>query len=164
MKSAMTGIIESIKAYPAKGGPARELTEARLIDNRGLEGDFHATGGERQVSLLFAEIREKISAEKERGGNFFVVTGPAGTGGGLCFSRFRENITVRGMSPNALRPGLRLAAGEAVLEITGETKHCHEECSLYEAGKLCPLAGKSLFAKVLKGGVIRVGDGAASGE
>jgi MOSC domain-containing protein YiiM len=45
------------------------------------------------------------------------------------------------------------------LEITGEAKRCHEECGLYRAGKTCPLAGKSLFAKVLKSGVIRAGDG-----
>jgi cyclic pyranopterin phosphate synthase len=141
----MSGIIESIKTYPAKGEQGIVLAEARLVENSGLEGDFHAIGGLRQLSLLCAEILEKTAESK-----------PAGKG--LCFSRFRENITIRGLPPQALRPGLRLAAGEAILEITGETKHCHEECSLYEAGKPCPLAGKSLFARVVKSGVIRIGD------
>jgi hypothetical protein len=154
----MSGIIESIKAYSAKAEQGIALAEARLVENSGMEGDFHATGGQRQLSLLCAEIREKISAEAwkvpEKKADQAVSTG---ANSGLCFSRFKENITIRGLPPQALRPGLRLAAGEAILEITGETKHCHEECSLYEAGKLCPLAGKSLFARVVKSGVIRIG-------
>ena len=139
----MGGVIESIKTYPAKGEAGRELAEARLIENSGLEGDFHAKGGERQLSLLFAETRDEITGQKEKG---------------LCFSRFKENICIRGITPDAVAPGARLEAGEALLEITGETKHCHEECALFQAGKTCALAGRSLFAKVLKSGVIRVGD------
>ena len=143
----MSGTIETIRTYPAKGEAGRELTEARLVENMGLEGDFHAKGGDRQISLVSAETRELITRQMENGQGMQ----------GLCFSRFRENISVRGLTV----PGLtvpRLTVGDAVLEITGETKHCHEECSLYEAGKSCPLAGRNLFARVLKGGVIRTGD------
>ena len=139
----MNGTIEKIRVYSTKGSTGVELAEARLIENSGLEGDFHATGGERQLSLLLVESRDELTEYKEKG---------------LCFSRFKENIGIRGMAPDALRSGARLAAGEAVLEITGETKHCHEECVLYHAGKPCPLAGQSLFAKVLKGGIIQRGD------
>ena len=139
----MTGIIESIRLYPGKGEAGRELVEARLIENLGLEGDFHAKGGERQLSLILAETRDELMAQEERG---------------LCFSRFKENITIRGPEPKELRPGSRFKAGEALLEISGENKRCHQECSLYEAGRQCPLAGKSLFARVLKSGIIRTGD------
>ena len=142
--------IEKIRIYSAKGEAGKELSEARLIENLGLEGDFHATGGERQLSLLFAETREELMAHKERG---------------LCFSRFRENLTVSGHGSNTFRPGARFAigetrspAGEAVLEITAENKRCHQECPLYEVGRQCPLAGRSLFAKVLKSGAIHAGD------
>ena len=144
----MNGTIERIKVYAVKGEAGKELAEARLIENLGLEGDRHAKGGERQISLLLSECRGQITDEKEAG---------------LCLNRFRENISIGSLDPAAMQPGARLEAGEAeqrvVLEITGETKHCHEECALYKAGKLCPLAGLNLFAKVLKGGVIRVGDG-----
>ena len=136
------GTVEKITSYPAKGEEGKILTEGRFIENLGLEGDFHARGGDRQVSLLLAESRERITDEKNTGG--------------LCLSRFSENIAIRGLA--ALAPGVRLSAGGAVLEITGETKHCHEECKLYEGGKSCPLAGLNLFARVLKGGCIRVGD------
>ena len=144
----MNGVIERIRAYPEKGAAGTELDEAWLVENSGLEGDYHASGqlfggGERQLSLFLSESREQMMEAKEKG---------------LCFLRFRENITLRGLAAAALKPGSRLAAGEAVMEITGETKRCHEECALYEAGKRCSLAGLSLFAKVLKGGVIRVGD------
>ena len=57
-----------------------------------------------------------------------------------------------------LRPGVQLVTGEATLTITGETKRCFKECPLFETGKRCPLAGLSLFAKVVKSGVICVGD------
>ena len=149
----MSGKIERIRAYPAKGEAGRELSEARLIENLGLEGDFHAAGGSRQISLLSAantttrdfsgKSRDLTAEQREKG---------------LCFSRFRENISISGISPNDLRPGARLEAGGAVLEITGEVKHCYEECVLYEAGTPCALAGLSLFAMVKKGGVMRTGD------
>jgi cyclic pyranopterin phosphate synthase len=138
----MNGIIETIKVYSAKGTPGKELSEVRLNENLGLEGDFHAQGGDRQVSLLCAETKDLLVQQKEKG---------------LCFSRFKENITIRGIDCGLLRLGTRLEAG-AVLEITGETKSCYEECSLYKAGKRCPLSGMSLFAKVIKGGIMRVGD------
>ena len=143
----MNGTIERIKIYPVKGEPGKELAEARLIENLGLEGDRHAKGGERQISILLSEYREQITNEKEIG---------------LCLSRFKENINIRFLNPVVIKPGIRLEAGEAervVLEITGETKHCHDECALYQAGTPCSLAGLNLFAKVIKGGVIRVGDG-----
>jgi len=141
----MNGIIETIKIYSAKGTPGKEVSEARLNENLGLEGDFHAQGGERQLSLLCADTRDLLINQKEKG---------------LCFSRFKENITIRFPDHYIPRSGARLEAG-AVLEITGETKSCHKECSLYEEGKRCPLSGMSLFAKVIKGGIIRVGDSVA---
>ena len=145
----MNGTIETIKVYSAKGMPGKEVSEAMLKENFGLEGDFHAQGGDRQLSLLCAETRDLMTQQKEKG---------------LCFSRFKENITIRGLC-GTLRSGVRLEAGEeadaensVVLEITGETKSCHNECPLYEAGKQCPLSGMSLFVKVIKGGIIRAGD------
>ena len=139
----MNAIIEKIRIFPEKGSAGTEAAEARLIENMGLEGDFHATGGDRQVSLLFAETRGQLTEQKEKG---------------LCFSRFKENISIRGMAPDAVKTGARLGAGEAILEITGKTKRCHGECPLYDSGKPCPLAGRSLFAKVIKSGVIRTGE------
>ena len=141
----MSGTIEEIKIYFVKGDAGTVLTEARFIENLGLEGDFHAKGGDRQISLLLAESRG-LSGESQEEQK------------GLCFSRFKGNINIRGLPPDAIKSGALLKSGEVTLEITGETKHCHEECALYEAGKHCKLAGLNLFAKVIKGGIVRVGD------
>ena len=144
----MKGIIESIKSYPAKGEAGNELAEARLIKDTGLEGDYHAKGGDRQLSLLLTDKPGKLPEQKSKG---------------LCSNRFRENLLLTGLSPDALRPGQCLCAGDAVIEITGR-KSCHDECDLYKAGKPCPLAGRCLFARVVTGGVVRRGDGVDLGE
>ncbi|MDR0448655.1 MAG: hypothetical protein LBH07_08295 [Treponema sp.] len=137
------GIVNKIQVFTAKGEAGTEMAEARLVENLGIEGDFHAKGGKRQIALLFTEIRKHLRGSIEQG---------------LCFSRYKENIAITGFTANILTTGTRLLVGEAVLEVTGETKHCHEECTLYEAGKLCSLAGLNLFAMVIKSGIIRIGD------
>ena len=139
----MQGTVERIRVFPAKGETGKDLAEGRFVENSGLEGDFHAVGGERQISLLLAESREQITDAKETG---------------LCFNRFNENITIRGFSSPVLKPGLHLSSGDVILEISGEMKHCHEECKLFEKGKRCSFAGQNLFARVIKSGLIRVGD------
>jgi len=147
----MKGIIERIRVYSAKGDAGKDLVEARFIENMGLEGDFHALGGERQLTLLLSDCSRAASRDDSAGQK---EQGPMG----LCVFRFKENLSISNIAPDALRPSVRLELGEAVLEITGETKHCHPECELYQAGKTCSLAGQSLFAKVLKGALIRRGD------
>jgi len=145
----MEGTIIEIKIYPEKGSSGLELTEGHLMENMGLEGDCHAKGGERQISLLFTGGRESIADSG-------LITEK-----GLCHDRFKENITIRSQalfSAGRIDPGTRFAIGETVLEISGETKHCHGECELFTAGKSCPLAGQNLFARVEKGGVIRIGE------
>jgi MOSC domain-containing protein YiiM len=111
-----------------------------------MEGDYHADGGgggERQISLCPEEARQWMAAQTRQG---------------LCFRRFRENITTSGIRMEDLKPGTRLNAGEAVLEITEESKHCHDECALFTEGVPCKLSGQSCFAKVIAGGMIRAGD------
>gem|GEM_PF-712371 len=155
-------IIEKITAYPGKGEAGIELDEGRFIENIGLEGDWRAgnrsqgsgvreqRAGSRSVSFLFAESREQMDSSEIKG---------------LCFHRYRENITLRITdsysqcdTTSMFKPGARLEVGEAVLEITDETKRCHDECVLHRAGEQCPLAGRNLFVKVLKGGLVRVGE------
>ena len=139
----MHGIVERIRAFPAKGKVGRDLIEGRFIKNSGLEGDYHADGGDMQISLFLAESRERIDDSEQKG---------------LCFSRFKENITIRGLSPPDLKPGKRLSTEDVILEISSVTKHCHEECELFEAGKSCSFTGLNLFAKVTKSGFIRTGE------
>jgi MOSC domain-containing protein YiiM len=158
MEFVMHRKIEKIMAYSGKEEAGRELAEARLIENMGLEGDCHAKGGERQISLILAETLRQLNDFPSKGQN---VNGHSVRG--LCSSRFRANISISGIAPasgsrDGMSAGQCLEAGEAVLEIAGETKRCYNECPLYKEGKTCVLAGKNLFARVLKSGVIRPGD------
>ena len=137
-----TGVITRLIRYSVKEHGGELLESAFFRAGTGMDGDFHAVGGERQISLLSAESREWMAASSEQG---------------LCFSRFKENLTVRGIALEKIKAGNRLAVGEVILEISGILKHCHEECPLFSTGSICRLAGQSLFAKVVTGGEVRVG-------
>ena len=135
-------IIKLIR-YTAKGLPGEALQSVRLLEGLGMEGDFHAQGGERQLSLLCLEQRQWMDEQAEPG---------------LCFKRYKENILLDGLPPAILVPGIRLKAGEALLEISDAGKHCFEECPLFSTGRHCVLANRKLFAKVARGGLVKTGD------
>jgi MOSC domain-containing protein YiiM len=137
------GVVAAVIRYENKGEAGRVLDRGVLIKDFGLEGDRHAQDGDRQLSLLSVESRRWMKEQSEEG---------------LCFSRFKENIAVEGLSLEELRPGMRLRLGRALVEITGESKHCHPECRLFSANKICRLSGQSLFARVLRGGVLLPGE------
>ena len=138
------GIIVKLTRYAAKGAPGEALESAQFLDGLGMEGDYHATGGERQISLLSLEERQWMDAQTEPG---------------LCFGRYRENILLDGIPSAVLAPGVKITAGEAVLEISDTGKHCFEACHLYRKGQSCVLSGRNLFAKVIRSGLVRTGDG-----
>jgi MOSC domain-containing protein YiiM len=74
----------------------------------------------------------------------------------LCFNRYRENILLD--IPDLLEPGARVQIGGAVLEMTETVKHCFDQCPLFSRGQRCIIAGRNLFAKVVKGGIVKTGD------
>ncbi|NJP39608.1 MOSC domain-containing protein [Oscillospiraceae bacterium HV4-5-C5C] len=108
----------------------------------GLEGDAHAGRWHRQVSLLSAD---KIEAFNARGAN--VQPGA-----------FGENLVVAGIDFRSLPVGTRLVCGEVLLEITQIGKDCHSHCAIYQQTGDCIMPREGVFAKVLQGGVITVGD------
>jgi cyclic pyranopterin phosphate synthase len=135
--------------YRAKAEPGESLSEMKLVEGLGIEGDFHQ-GGTKQISLLSAETRRWIEAQTEKG---------------LCFARFRENILVAGL-PDDLETGALLSVGDAVLRITAKGKQCYGDCPFFSFSNLsfsnngtpCRLSGRTMFAAVEQGGIIRVGD------
>jgi MOSC domain-containing protein YiiM len=91
----------------SRGGlPKRPVAEAFLTP-LGFEGDSVAHpsihGGLRKAVLLIAS--EAVDELVERGFPLF-------------YGALGENLTTRGLDRRALRPGMRLRVGEAVLEIT----------------------------------------------
>jgi MOSC domain-containing protein YiiM len=132
--------ITELCVYTEKHGPGLPVAEARLVAGRGMEGDVHADGGERQLCLYPLEIKQRLDAQ---------------TGQGLCIKRFKGNIMFKGLDADCLVPGRVLRAGQAELEISKQVKRCFPECQAEPAA--CPLKGKSFFAKVTKSGLVRCG-------
>jgi MOSC domain-containing protein YiiM len=113
-----------------------------LVENHGLEGDAHAGNWHRQVSLL---SHDKIQAFRERGAE-------------VADGDFGENLVVEGFDFQSLGPGTRLKCGEALLEMTQMGKECHSPCQIYHRMGDCIMPREGVFARVLRGGMIRVGD------
>jgi len=132
--------------YSAKGVPGETVQNALFIANQGMDGDFHAIGGKRQLGLLSTEERQWMDAQSEDDTL------------GLCFGRYKENVLFDANPLSGLVPGSRLAVGEAVLEISDITKHCFAQCPLFSKGRDCILAGRNFFAKVVQSGFVRIGD------
>lgn len=77
---------------------------------------------------------------------------------GLAPGALKENITTAGVHLAALAPGSRLRVGEALLEVTKECTPCSEMDKL-RPGLQNELQGRrGMLARVVEGGLIRVGD------
>jgi len=124
-----------------KGTAKDSVGTIRLVENHGVEGDAHAGPGRRQVSLIGIGTIEKL---KEKG----IDVGPGSLG---------ENLTIEGIIPHELPVGTKLRIGEALLEVTQIGKECHASCAIREQVGDCPMPREGIFAAVLKGGDISVG-------
>jgi len=152
MTGATTGIIEQLSI--SKGGVPKYPILQAWAGPLGLEGDVQCHteihGGPRQALLLIS--REDLDALREEG--FPVVPGSLG-----------ENLTVSGIDFRELRSGMRLRAGDAVIELTRLRRPCIQ-LEVYNGGEpgriqqaVLAVAGRSgYYASVLQAGAIRPGD------
>ena len=135
--------IIAVCTSPEKGQRKKNVGESLLIKNQGLEADAHAGFAHRQVSLLAEESIAKMIAKG-------LDVGPGD---------FAENLTTRGLDLVNLPIGTRLAAGrEAVLRVTQIGKECHNRCAIYYQAGDCVMPREGIFAEVLTGGKLAVGD------
>ncbi|MBI4115642.1 MAG: MOSC domain-containing protein [Candidatus Omnitrophica bacterium] len=119
------------------------VPNARLIENFGIEGDAHAGPWTRQVSLMSLTSIEKMKALGLR-------VGPGD---------FAENITTDGLDLLELPVGTKLLlGGKTAVEITQIGKVCHTPCAIYYQVGTCIFPTEGIFARVLRGGEIKVGD------
>ena len=139
----MRGTIVAVCASRRKGVRKRNVGEAEFEADWGLVGDAHAGHWHRQVSLLALESIEKM---RQKGLN----VGPGS---------FAENLTTRGLDLLSLPIGSRVRVGEeVVLEITQHGKVCHDRCANYEMAGDCVMPREGVFARVIRGGRVKVGD------
>jgi MOSC domain-containing protein YiiM len=143
VKEIFPGKIHAVSISDRKGVVKHNVPQARLLVEHGLEGDAHAEGGRRQVSLLSLTSIDKMVA----------------LGAAVSPGDFAENLTVAGLEVMSLPVGTRLRVGkEVLLEITQIGKACHRGCAIREQVGDCVMPREGVFARVLKEGIVQVGD------
>ena len=127
-----------------KGTRKKAVTEGILKEDYGLDGDAHADCcTHRQVSLLAME-----SIDKMRRLGFEVGPGD-----------FAENLTTRGVELASLPVGTKISIGKDVLlEVTQIGKECHSGCAIYKMIGKCVMPKEGIFARAVKGGMVKAGD------
>ena len=136
------GKVVAICISQERGYQKHPVDRAYLEADWGIRGDAHAGHWHRQVSLLGAE---KISAFNEKGAD-------------VAPGAFGENLVVEGFDFRALPVGTLLRCGPVLLEMTQIGKECHSHCEIYKKMGDCIMPREGVFARVLEGGEIAVGD------
>lgn len=136
------GKVVAVCTSPAKGTQKTNVREAVFIEDFGIEGDAHAGRWHRQVSLLSHDRIEQFRAR----------------GAKVEDGAFGENLVVEGIDFRALPVGTRLQCGAVVLEMTQIGKECHHGCEIFQKMGDCIMPREGVFARVIHGGRIRVGD------
>ena len=131
-------------AISKKKGTIKKCTEtAELIENHGIKEDAHAGDWHRQLSFLAAESIENASTDDFK----------------LNFGDFAENIATTGIDWKNQPIGQVFKLGDkARVEITQIGKECHKKCAIYYRTGDCIMPKEGVFAKILEGGMIKVGD------
>jgi MOSC domain-containing protein YiiM len=120
------------------------VAEAELVADRGIVGNANQ-GGRRQVTVIEKEAWEDVMTS---------------LGAALDPSTRRANVMLSGLRLKKTR-GHILLIGECRLEVLGETRPCErmEESLSGLQSAMYPEWRGGVFASVVVGGVIRVGDG-----
>jgi MOSC domain-containing protein YiiM len=125
-----------------KGERKTPVASVELQEEHGIVGDAHAGDWHRQVSLLAQESIEKMQR----------------MGLDVDCGDFAENITTKGIDLPSLPIGTRLTVGDVLIEVTQIGKECHTRCAIYNQAGDCVMPKEGIFARVLRGGVIKPGD------
>jgi len=141
--ATIKGRINAISVSKEKGTQKVNVSKAELKTDFGIIGDAHAGSTHRQVSLLAVESIEEMVAK----------------GAKVSPGNFAENITTEGIDLLLLEVGSKLKLGESTeLEITQFGKQCHSRCEIFKQVGDCIMPREGIFAKVIKPGLINVGD------
>lgn len=135
--------VVAVNISEKKGVVKHPIPFGNFLEDYGLEGDAHAGGGIRQVSLLGRESYNKYSERIIKG---------------LCDGKFAENITTEGIILYELPIGTRLKIGETVQEVTKIGKECHAGCEIQKLVGSCIMPKEGIFTRIIKGGIVKSGD------
>lgn len=136
------GNVLAVCISPKKGTEKKNVGSARFIEDWGVENDSHAGKWHRQVSLL---SHDKVEEFRARGAE-------------VEHGAFGENLVVSGIDFRALPVGTHFVCNDVELELTQIGKECHSGCAIYQKMGECIMPREGVFAKVIHGGTISVGD------
>ena len=136
------GIVRAVCISDRRGIQKIDVGAATFAPDCGIVNDAHRGTWHRQVSLL---SYDKIEEFKRRGAD----VGPGA---------FGENLVVEGFDFRSLPVGTRFQCGDVLLEMTQIGKECHSHCQIYHKMGDCIMPREGVFARVLHGGTISVGD------
>jgi len=151
---AWTGVVRHLHITPRAFLPMESFDELTLVAGKGIEGDRYMTGREsgfyshkpeegRQITLFEIETLEALA----RDANIQMLP-----------EEHRRNVTVQGVPLNHL-VGRQFWVGETLLEATRLSTPCRHIEEILGKAVFDPLINRSgLNCRILKGGVIRVGD------
>ena len=139
----MSGLLEAIWLKRAHRGKMDPVQHAELIPGQGVVGSVDRSR-RRQVTLLERENWEQALAE---------------VGGSADASGRRANLLVSGIALAETR-GKLLRIGETLLSIGGELTPCERMDDVHPGlqAALRPAWRGGVFAQVLEGGAVTVGD------
>ena len=141
-KDELKGKIVALNISKKKGIPKTNVESVKFIEDWGIEGDVHAGKWHRQISFLAIESIEKMRAK----------------GLNVRPGAFAENITTEFIDLPRLEIGTKIVVGKSVLEITQIGKECHSKCAIYYQAGDCVMPREGIFARVLEGSIIKIGD------
>lgn len=136
------GKVTAVCISPEKGTQKQNIGEGVFIEEFGIEGDAHAGKWHRQVSLLSLGKIEEFRAR----------------GAEVEDGAFGENLVVQGIDFRSLPVGTRFQCNDVILEMTQIGKECHHGCQIFQKMGDCIMPREGVFARVIHGGRIRVGD------
>lgn len=136
------GKVMAVCTSPAKGTQKQNVGEGLFLEEYGIQGDAHAGKWHRQVSLLSYDRIEEFRAR----------------GAEVEDGAFGENLVVQGIDFRSLAVGTRLRCNDVILEMTQIGKECHHGCQIFQKMGDCIMPREGVFARVIRGGKIRVGD------
>ncbi len=142
-QSSLTGEVVAIYASSTRQVTLESLDKGVFKENYGLIGDKHTSPGDRQVTIFTLEGRNSLASLNVEG---------------LCVKKFYENITIKDLDTSKLAIGQAFTIGTAEFQITGLGKRCFPECNIVKKGEVCSLKHGVVFAKVIAGGEVTVGD------
>jgi len=136
------GKIRALCISEKRGTQKHALDRVFFVTEHGMDGDAHAGDWHRQVSLLGLGEIDDFRAR----------------GADVDFGAFGENLVAEGFRFKELPIGTRLRVGDVFLEITQIGKECHSHCQIYHQVGDCIMPREGVFARVLHGGWVTVGD------